>query len=147
MDRQPVFSFNELLIAVAIILSIAVIAMPNLLRAHLADSASAVNSTRAGVNTDAAHQSPHLAVALADSSAQLEPGSMDTTCLEFGQTGVCLLQSRSAGASPRRRVRTDERDICSSQDNVLRFSHPHRKGKLQSAVSAPTTTSALFPSP
>ena len=146
MNKQPVFSFNELLIAAAIILSIAVIATPNLLQAHLADSASAVNSTRAVVSTDATHQSPHSAVALADSSAQLEPGSPDTTCLVFGQTGLGLLQSRSAGTFPMRRVRSDERNICSRQDNVLRFSHPRRKGKLQSAVSAPTTTSALFPS-
>ncbi len=146
MDKQPVFSFNELLIAVAIILSIAVIAMPNLLRAHLADSASAMSSTGAVVSTDAAHQSTHSAVALVDSSAQLGPGSPDTTCLEFGETGVGLLQSRSAGTSPLRPVRSNERDICSRQDNVFRFSHPLRKGKLQSAVSAPTTTSALFPS-
>jgi Tfp pilus assembly protein FimT len=147
MDKQPVFSFNELLIAVAIILSIAVVAMPNLLRAHLADSASAVNSTRAVVSTNATHRSPHSAVALFDSSAQLEPGSPNTTCLESGQTGVGLLQSRSEGTSPLRRVRSNERDICSRQDNVLRFSHPRRRGKLQSAVSAPTTTSALFPPP
>ena len=146
MNKQPVFSVNELLIAVAIILSIAVIAMPNLLRAHLADSASALSSTRAVTSTDAARHSPPSAVALADGSVQLGPGSPDTTCLEFGQTGVGLLQSRSAGTSPLRPVRSNERDICSRQDNVFRFSHPLRKGKLQSAVSAPTTTSALFPS-
>jgi hypothetical protein len=146
MDKQPVFSFNELLIAVAIILSIAVIAMPNLLRAHLADSDYAVNSTQVVVGTDTAHRSSHSPIALPDSSAQLEPRSPGTTCMKLGQTRSTLLQSRSAGTSPLRRVRSNERDICSRQDNVLRFSHPRRKGKLQSAVSAPTTTSALFAS-
>ena len=136
MHKQPVFSVNELLIAVAIILSIAVIATPNLLRAHLADSASAMNSTRAVVSTNATHQSPHSAVALADGSAQLGPRSPGATCMKLGQTRSTLLQGHSVGTSPPRRFSSDR----------LRFSHPRRKGNVQSAVSAPTSTSALFPS-
>ncbi len=127
MHKQPVFSFNELLIAVAIILSIAVIATPNLLRAHLADSASAMNSTRAVVSTNATHQSPHSAVALADGSAQLGPGSPDTTCLELGQTEVGLLQSRSVGNFPAATRRSNERDICSSKTTYSAFRIPAAK--------------------
>jgi Tfp pilus assembly protein PilV len=136
MNKQPVFSVNELLIAVAIILSIAVIAMPNLLRAHLADSDYAVNSTQVVVGTDTAHRSSHSPIALPDSSAQLEPRSPGTTCMKLGQTRSTLLQGHSVGTSPPRRFSSDR----------LRFSHPRRKGNVQSAVSAPTSTSALFPS-
>jgi hypothetical protein len=136
MNKQPVFSVNELLIAVAIILSIAVIAMPNLLRAHLADSDYAVNSTQVVVGTDTAHRSSHSPIALPDSCAQLEPRSPGTTCMKLGQTRSTLLQGHSVGTSPPRRFSSDR----------LRFSHPRRKGNVQSAVSAPTSTSALFPS-
>ena len=50
MNRQSGFSINELLIVVALILAIVVIAVPNLLRAHLADNPSSkVKSTRPSI--------------------------------------------------------------------------------------------------
>ena len=158
MRRNKGFSLIELLIVVAIILIIAAIAIPNLLRARIAaNESSAVSAIRsiatAEFTYNTAYPTTGYAVALANlgGPAVCLP-SAATACMidtvlssgtksgyVFQATGLVPIgganSSFVSGASPVTFNVSGVRNFCSTEDGVLRFD-PGAAG------SAPVNTSA-----
>jgi prepilin-type N-terminal cleavage/methylation domain-containing protein len=157
------FSLIELLIVVAIILIIAAMAIPSLLRARIsADEASAVGSIRAIHQAEISYQTsfpttgfapnlaslggaapcapaPANACLLDNSLATASPGSGSKSGYVFqatGQTPINGVNSEyTSGASPLSYNNSGVRNFCSNQDGVIRFNSG-------SAGSTPVTNSA-----
>ena len=163
MRKQKGFSLIELLIVIAIILAIAAIAIPNLLRARMAaNESSAAASIRSITIAETAYftafpsigfavqiqdlgrtapctPTPIHACLLDDNLANAVPGSPGHSGYQFLATGISaggtINSTYVAGGTPIVASSTGTRDFCAASDAVIR-SKPSMGGAPVTTVAA-----------
>jgi type IV pilus assembly protein PilA len=164
MKKNKGFSLIELLIVVAIILIIAAIAIPNLLRARIAaNESSAVSSLRTINTAEVSYATAYPSVGYSTALLDLGPGATGT-CPAAGPsaTSSCFIDSvlaagtksgytfgygaaagasgganitYGAGAVPQNFNQTGVRQFCSAEDAVIRY-------QAGAAAATPVNSSA-----
>jgi type IV pilus assembly protein PilA len=149
MQKSKGFSLIELLIVVAIILIIAAIAIPNLLRARIAaNESSAAASVRTITTGMVTYQTAYPTVGYASTIASLGTGGVNAACPGAVQATACIIDSQLASgtksgygfvaagqgavpsttfvasANPLTLNVTGIKGLCSTEDGVARFVTP-----------------------